>query len=472
MRILFPFCLAVLSTASLAVAAVPATVNIGGLFSIFDEDGNPDHDAMQLQAAFVLAIGAINNKADGFYDDILPNTQIKFAIRGDRGIYKNVVGANDLLSSVSIDGEVGVHALVNGLIANDENAGVVSVLTELIVDHPASLIQGTPDKSFPGSSSAILHSIPAVVDKARALQDIICNHFKFRKLSIFFSPNTFGVESLERFKNGDFCNFEIAFELAIEQKSVEGQVLLIPEKNYVNRVFVLLMDDAVAAGNYLFLFIYLFYFIFNQYFLFKLTYAQTLKINYNAGHLLEKGYETGLFRLGTQIFLADAVMDVVGLTSGMSPGANVARILAGTIGLQFWPSYYFYVSNPRNDYLFYLWGLTPPTIGSSAGVCNNRTDDSGKRYLYQNDNGSVCAGLDYASFTSLEEITPLFAFVWDAVVMAAAGLHKLLITDGLPLTSTAAVYHETVIGATIDRAPMDGNLIFILFIFIELFLPV
>ena len=404
-------------------ATVPTTVNIGGLFSVFNSDGTPNNETMQLQAAFLMGIEAINNKSDGFYDNLLPGIELKYAIKGSsNGRHINIDAARHLLGHVDIDGDVGVHALINGLVADYQSSAVSSIISEMVDDYSSSLVQGTIDRNFDVSHSKAIEIAPLPVNKGLALQDIICNHFEFRKVAIFFSPNQFGIASLDRFTNGDHCDFDIYFELSIEEKNIELQIGTISEENYDSRVFVILMDEVKAAG-----------------------------------HLLETGYKAGLFRLGTQIFLVDEIMDIVALKSGMSPAADTTRILHGIIGIRFWPSYWFHTQSTENNVLFQQWRTRPSTLGTHGGPCNNATDDSGSHYLYQNEAGTVCAGIDFASFATISDITPFASFIFDAVAIAAAGLHHLLITESLPLSSNADVYHDAVVDGAHIFDPFHGK---------------
>jgi hypothetical protein len=56
------------------IESMSAQVAIGGLFAPVSADGVWDVDQAQHLAAFVMAVNDINNKTDGIFDDILPNT--------------------------------------------------------------------------------------------------------------------------------------------------------------------------------------------------------------------------------------------------------------------------------------------------------------------------------------------------------------------------------------------------------------
>jgi len=54
----------------------PNVRKLGGLFSLFNPSGQPDYIQIEYLTAFLMAVEEINDKSDGIFDDILPNTQI------------------------------------------------------------------------------------------------------------------------------------------------------------------------------------------------------------------------------------------------------------------------------------------------------------------------------------------------------------------------------------------------------------
>ena len=420
-----PILLAAVCLVASAAASAPPAVNIGGLFSIFDSDGNPDNEAIQLQAAFLMAVEDLNNKSDGMFDDVLPDTQLKFAVRGSSKRHANVASALELLESVDIGGDVGVHALINGLQSDSHTGAMNAFISESTADFSSSMVQGTIERYYDVTHSVAIEVTPLPVNQGRVLQDILCNRFEYRKIGIFYSTNSFGIETLNRFLNEEYCTFEVYLELAIEDFHVDDVLATVPEEAYDARVFVVLSDEPTSAG-----------------------------------HLLESAYAKGLFRLGSQVFLTDEAMAVVGLKEGMrlSSENQKTRMLHGLFGVRFWPSYWFH-NSALGEAFHERWVARASTAGASGGPCDTTQDDSNGQYLYQNDAGTVCAGLDYSSFTSVRDITPMAAFVYDAVVLAAIGLHHLLVTEALPLSSSSGVYHDAVINGTHAREPFAGKCI-------------
>ena len=57
---------------------------VGGIFAQFsrNSDGNfvTDQGGLRSLSATQIAIDRVNNKSDGVYDNLLPNTQVRYAI--------------------------------------------------------------------------------------------------------------------------------------------------------------------------------------------------------------------------------------------------------------------------------------------------------------------------------------------------------------------------------------------------------
>ncbi len=62
----------------------PSSVHVGGMFPQFLSSGTIDRDGSQNLAAFIFVINQINNKTDGWYDDILPNSNVLVEVRDSK----------------------------------------------------------------------------------------------------------------------------------------------------------------------------------------------------------------------------------------------------------------------------------------------------------------------------------------------------------------------------------------------------
>ena len=372
----------------------PAAVSIGGLFAPFKKDGSVDQIAIEAQAAFLMAIRDINDKTDGFLDDLLPNTHLRFAIRGSAESFQNIVAANDLLSSVSIGGDIGVHALINGLTAS---TGDVSVMIDNTAKHYSALHVHAISDSFPKYVDGIEMN-PVQKFEITAMTDLLCHYFNYHRVGLISSANDYGVAAAQDLFENNPCDIDIALDLSITPDHVRSRLESVAVKDI--RVFLMFFDEAALAGQ-----------------------------------VLETGYDIGLFRDGTQIFLCDEAQVPALWQQGMSPTADVSRILKGVMGVQYWPTYYFDKTGEAQSFL-QRWASQPSTTGSS-GSCNHSKDDSGSRFLYQNHAGSVCAGLDFSTYTSIDDIDGVVASVYDAVIVAAMSLHEWLVADSNSLSSAS-----------------------------------
>jgi predicted ABC-type ATPase len=65
---------------SIATADIPHRVRVGGFFSPLTRTGSLYLDQAEHLAAFMMAANDINNKTDGLFDKLLPNTAFHIAL--------------------------------------------------------------------------------------------------------------------------------------------------------------------------------------------------------------------------------------------------------------------------------------------------------------------------------------------------------------------------------------------------------
>ena len=69
-------------------------LHIGGLFAQFSLDSEGkyvvDQAALRQMSAVQMAIDRVNNKSDGVYDDLLPNTQVCF-VRNRAAVTQEII---------------------------------------------------------------------------------------------------------------------------------------------------------------------------------------------------------------------------------------------------------------------------------------------------------------------------------------------------------------------------------------------
>ena len=89
------------------------TFFIGGEFPILNADGSFNVVGAHRRAGFQMAVSEINNKADGLYDGILPNVNVKYAIRDSHVTFSNTV-LQTMDMTINSFKPHGIHAVVGG----------------------------------------------------------------------------------------------------------------------------------------------------------------------------------------------------------------------------------------------------------------------------------------------------------------------------------------------------------------------
>jgi Receptor family ligand binding region len=81
---------------------------IGGIFSPFAGNGQIAVDQAENLAAFLMAVDHINDKTDGIADDILPNTQLKVALRTGNSFAGTIEAVRSMMDAFFRTGVLGV----------------------------------------------------------------------------------------------------------------------------------------------------------------------------------------------------------------------------------------------------------------------------------------------------------------------------------------------------------------------------
>eukprot|EP01041_Mallomonas_annulata_P002477 gene2477-4820_t len=93
------------------INSFPQSVNIGVIASRFTNQDKLFIDGTHQVAAIFMAFEEINNKNDGLYDDLLPNTQLKFALRGPKQSFLGGLEAVQDFTNTVFGGQ-GVKAVI------------------------------------------------------------------------------------------------------------------------------------------------------------------------------------------------------------------------------------------------------------------------------------------------------------------------------------------------------------------------
>lgn len=373
----------------------PQFVKLGALFCPVDSAGNIDLVQIENLAAFILAIDAINNKTDGIFDNLLPNTQIVFSFRSGAGYAGGIAAADSVTKAFNGIGIVGV---VNGL-TNLE----VTLDNELFKDHALVQSHSMAQDSNLGTANSFpykVQTVPLDSFEGDVLQEMICNFYGYRKLTIFATDDDLGSLSSSVMQNGRYCTLNL---LSIHS--------FLPDTTD----FTDIISGAKLAGAQIFVF---------------------FMEARNAAYLLEQGYVSGLFHEGTQIFLC-SYASTYELFLHFTTASPVESILKGVITLEPWLDYEVYHSSTGALFL-QRWANQPSTTrGLRHGKmsCDLTMDDEMASFLYTDSkNRSICAGLDFASYgiNSTKVMNPFAPLTFDATLLLAHGF-DFLISQGVSL---------------------------------------
>jgi ABC-type branched-subunit amino acid transport system substrate-binding protein len=367
-------------------ATFPSVAKVGLLFPFLDASGKIDDDGAQCLAAFLMAVREINNKTDGVFDDILPNTKLVVAVRSSYGYEAAVSGTKDLIENVF--GGTGVHVVIGGGDNTETSASNM-----LLGSHRTVQIHTRAMDTQFGDGSLYQYKIQTVpVDsfQGMVIQNILCNSFGYSRVSVFATNDQFGMKATMEIGEGTYCPIVKASVHSFFPGTKDFTSDILAAKDAGTTIFLLFMD------------------------------AET------AGKLLRQGYEMGLFREGTQIFGCASV--ATSATWQGMPKNIAAKVMKGFIGIEYMPKYS--LSQPVGKAFLHRWRKQPATVRDKFSRCSAELDDSGTffYYRYRNDtNGSIeCAGLNFTAFKpDGSDMSPFTPHAYDATIAMALGLHDL-----------------------------------------------
>ena len=370
----------------------------GGEFEVFEKDllsknTRPVKNitGIQHQAAVLMAIREINDKNDGIYDDLLPNTHIMFATSYSvsSSYYFTYFG----LQRIGINYfEAVPHSAGWFNIGPDGDTAMKRVTTLLSgVDIP---IMGFNAATTDLSNADFPHftRICPVEDLDGALLvDIITHYFNWQRVVLFASSDSFGQGLLSTFKSfATTNNINILASYSFHSGKSD---------------FSIYFDQATVLGPFIFV---------------LLTNAR------DTGVILEQGYRYGLFREGTQVIgTRQAASSAV--WQAMSASADIPSIMKGFMALVPVAP----LDTEAGQAFVKRWRAQPPTVSMAADgtqICHNDSDyhiGTEPHYLYRI--GDVCLGLNFSSYhKNGSDIDKFVPYVYDAVYAAAYAIHNLI----------------------------------------------
>mmetsp|Transcript_6932 Transcript_6932/g.10400 ORF Transcript_6932/g.10400 Transcript_6932/m.10400 type:complete len:889 (-) Transcript_6932:122-2788(-) len=380
---------AVLSVVSgLCVATWTQEYKTGVMFNNFLSTGDIDPEGLQYKSAILLAISEINNKTDGIYDDILPN--ITFSVISAQPANTKTAGAVSALYAV----DEGVRAVIGP----QENAPIEGGAKLLMENGIIQIGYHADEDDFTNRVyNNFVRTNPPSAQEGYVAPFLTYEKFKWTRVAVVKAYTSFGFHS--SFK------YDIFFTdyLGIEQSEIERtDHIIYPIQTDYTDIIV-----EIAATNF-----------------------NIIAVYASASHgsaFLKAAYDYGLLKPGTQLIVSGFLTDPVVWKTHLSAhfdSTQIAELLHGAIAFRSIVNR----STPEALDFIHRFRSQPSTDGDQSD-CNNATDSVGN-YLHQNNEGTVCAGLDHASFdsTGVDLYDDTF-FAYDAVISLAHALHHYIHVD-------------------------------------------
>ena len=363
-------------------------IKLGGYFTPFYDDGQLNQNEIECLAAFLMAIEEINANPN-----LLPNSQIVTAVRSGNGYYS---ATDTSFNFVNAFYDTGIIGLINSM-SNTEAIASTGLLRN--VGGIVQLLSKANDSSL-SNFQYNTQLVPLDSYDGHVLQKVLCNYYKYNIITIFSTNDIYGINSLAELISGEYCTFNIldSYSFSIENIDFTQQI-----------------ENSITHGGLIFII---------------LTSAT------NAALILSQGTQLGLFTDKTQIFGSSKVVT----SELLSLISENTKILNGLIGVQYYPESFLNSQlfttvdsiTEQSKYKSFMksWNnqnYSGPSYQYNQYICNKLMDDSGEKYLYQNSNGTICAGLNFTEYDFINKIpNPYSIMTYDATYTFAHGLDLLL----------------------------------------------
>jgi ABC-type branched-subunit amino acid transport system substrate-binding protein len=348
-----------LSYPPFSTEGTPEVIKIGGLFSVFDSNGNPDPLQAQCLAAFLMAVKEVNaNK------NLLPQTKLVTGVIEGNGFSGMITAATSLMNYYF--GGTGVDLVVSA--GNDVETEISSQLfsqNKIIQIHTVAQAVELANGFL---YSKRLQTTPLLSYQGRAILSLAC-YIGMERVTVFYLDNLFGKETLNQLSTG--CGpkkrWTIVNSYAIDYGTTDfiGNGILQKAANDETRNFIIILDDPTTAGI-----------------------------------LMEQGYNFGLFVENTQIIGSNEIT-VTDLWQKMNP-ATVKTVMRGYLGVHYSPEQQILKSAAGQRFIknFISQPDTQFEVNGPVTCSQNELDDSGLYFLYgkRSVDGTVCAGLQFSKF--------------------------------------------------------------------------
>jgi 7 transmembrane sweet-taste receptor of 3 GCPR/Receptor family ligand binding region len=386
--------------------APPTKITIAGLFNAFNykADGTliKNEEESQHFAAFMMAVDEINHQTAGLYNNLL----IEMALIPGQKFYQSYP------SNPYFDGSASAYevylaypTVVGSVVTNSGLSQAAASASSMNAFGSVSALSATSASTFndahefpmtlqiPSSTSAEATTLSALIIKQ-----------KWKNIVLISTTDVVGIDSYASFLFA-FPDIIVAKAIFISFGTLDLSSQIAEARATGATIFVLFLDGTTA------------------------------------GHLLEQGYNAGLFRDGTQV-LATSTSKFKDIRAALTPAGllNEARILKGFMTTAPFPEYYF--STPQGQAFISRFRNLPPSmkVDPSSGVksCNNRSliYNDGSYFMKQNTNDGglrnytteLCVGYESFQVFNLNgsNIDPSILYTYDSVYMYVIAVSKLI----------------------------------------------
>jgi ABC-type branched-subunit amino acid transport system substrate-binding protein len=355
-------------------------LHIGGLFSIFNKQGEINRAQLEHASVFLQAINEINKNSA-----ILPNHELQVVMGG---------GADSLEVAVSLNQMFQTSSFVGAVSALDNTMG--GYATKLFGDANLMIVNSmTTDTSFGDASLYPLkaQTVPISSYQGKLHQSIHCS-VNITRGAIFTTDNMDGIRYATEMTEGTYCKMNILGHFAFPDYTTDFTEILREAVSSDARVFFIAVASPVTLRD-----------------------------------LLVQGHESGLFRDGTQV-LATEIHGFDEVLAELDDA--VAEIITkGLLITEYSPDYP--VQTTTRGKKFYASWLNQTSLGN----CSTTVDSVGNKYLHRTSGGrESCASLNFSSYKSgASSLDPYAVLTYDAAYTLAWGLHHAL-DKGQSLTAT------------------------------------
>jgi ABC-type branched-subunit amino acid transport system substrate-binding protein len=404
-------CLFVMTMATCVLCSPPSEVYLGGLFGGLVSGGNPIVENIEHLAAFMMAVKEINDKHDGVYDDILPDTTIKVAIYDGSALK---TAASGMIGFTSAFNGEGVFGVVNAL-PTDQSLYVSELSTKLKIPMVLSVGQSgqlNEFKAYPYVSKVVaLQS-----HQGESLQNLMC--LFARTIAIFVSSAEEDIQALNEFNEEAICTLHVLVTVVVRAGDTDMSSYAAQALNVGARYYIVFMPAEQLAP------------------LLEEMLKVDLLTEYTCISTPERGSEN--------------------ITHYFSPDADVPALMTGLFSQYYYSNYY---TNLTAEAIGFSnrWTQQQSTQGSVVGgsvVCSNKTDGDGDHYLYQATNNGVttCAGLDFSTYDRAGfTLKPYTALTYDATMVMVRAV-DFAIKNGLDYKDALTLQNIIVENVTFDGA--------------------